>query len=380
MSFPSPQPWVLGAVLGTALLLAFAPSARADRTHLVGRGQTLAQIAKKYRVSVASLRTLNDLRTDKDLRQGQSITVPEAGVVIVRPGQTLAGIARSHRVSVADLQRENGLSERSKLRPGMRLAIPGQGVALTSVLAGASASRDLRRGGGPIQFTRIGTKKRATVALLDRRGRPSNLAANRLGELMRPRKFASRLRVRRPDLRLVAALARVTAHFGDRPVQIVSGFRAVGGYTKDSSRHTRGRALDFRIEGVRNETLRDFCRTLPDVGVGYYPNSSFVHLDVRDQSAYWVDWSKPGQAPRYHGKRHSVLAVESELDATEEGESLDVLDVEGLDTTKTDDAGAEHDHAPDDDQSASGEASSAPPSSTAPSTEPSTEPSDPPSS
>ena len=31
-----------------------------------------------------------------------------------------------------------------------------------------------------------------------------------------------------------------------------------------------------------NEALRDFCRTLKNVGCGYYPNSVFVHMDVRD--------------------------------------------------------------------------------------------------
>jgi hypothetical protein len=45
--------------------------------------------------------------------------------------------------------------------------------------------------------------------------------------------------------------------------------------------------------------LRDFLRTQARVGVGYYPNSSFVHLDVRKQSAYWVDHAGPGQPPSY---------------------------------------------------------------------------------
>ena len=36
------------------------------------------------------------------------------------------------------------------------------------------------------------------------------------------------------------------------------------------------------------------------VGVGYYPNSSFVHLDVRkDRSAFWIDYSGPGERAVY---------------------------------------------------------------------------------
>jgi len=57
--------------------------------------------------------------------------------------------------------------------------------------------------------------------------------------------------------------------------------------------------VDFSIVGVPNTVLRDFCRTLPNVGCGYYPNSSFVHMDVREMSTYWIDYSGPGQSPRY---------------------------------------------------------------------------------
>jgi hypothetical protein len=60
--------------------------------------------------------------------------------------------------------------------------------------------------------------------------------------------------------------------------------------------------MDFRIEGVKNEDVVAFCKTLDDTGCGYYPNSSFVHVDVRDPGAghvAWIDASGPGEAPRY---------------------------------------------------------------------------------
>ncbi|HEY0711832.1 MAG TPA: hypothetical protein VGF45_04105, partial [Polyangia bacterium] len=35
-------------------------------------------------------------------------------------------------------------------------------------------------------------------------------------------------------------------------------------------------------------------------GVGYYPNSSFVHLDIRrGASAFWIDYSGPGENAIY---------------------------------------------------------------------------------
>jgi len=35
------------------------------------------------------------------------------------------------------------------------------------------------------------------------------------------------------------------------------------------------------------------------VGVGYYPNSVFIHLDSRDRDGYWIDYSRPGEKAIY---------------------------------------------------------------------------------
>jgi hypothetical protein len=108
--------------------------------------------------------------------------------------------------------------------------------------------------------------------------------------------------IRRVDPRLVGRLQSVVEHFGKpgAPAKlfIISGYRpaSVG------SMHSTGRAVDFRVEGVKNEDVVAFCKTLPDTGCGYYPNSSFVHLDVRDPGAghvSWIDASGPGETPRY---------------------------------------------------------------------------------
>ena len=102
------------------------------------------------------------------------------------------------------------------------------------------------------------------------------------------------------DARLVTLLAAVSDRFGGREMTVVSGFRPYSpGQHSRHSNHNEGRAIDFSIKGIANEAVRDFCRTFRNVGVGYYPNSLFVHLDVRDGNAYWVDYAAPGQAPRY---------------------------------------------------------------------------------
>lgn len=120
-----------------------------------------------------------------------------------------------------------------------------------------------------------------------------------------------------PDPRLVALVAIVSNHFGGRTLEVVSGYRAYTPtqYTPHSN-HNFGKALDFRVQGVRNEELRDFCRTLRNAGCGYYPNSTFVHMDVRDAKAYWVDLSRPGEPPRY--ERPGAAADEGTSDVTTE--------------------------------------------------------------
>lgn len=113
------------------------------------------------------------------------------------------------------------------------------------------------------------------------------------------------LGVRRVDTRLVHRLQAVVDKFtppgGTAKISIISGYRpaSVG------SMHATGRAIDFRLEGVKNEDVVAFCKTLDDTGCGYYPNSSFVHIDVRDAGAghvSWIDASGPGESPRYVDK------------------------------------------------------------------------------
>ncbi len=102
--------------------------------------------------------------------------------------------------------------------------------------------------------------------------------------------------VRRVHPGLLSRLQRVANRFPGKTIEIISGHRPDA---RKTSRHHHGRALDMRVVGVSRETLRDFLRTLPETGVGYYPNSYFVHMDVREDKGYWVDRSGPGEKPDY---------------------------------------------------------------------------------
>lgn len=47
-----------------------------------------------------------------------------------------------------------------------------------------------------------------------------------------------------------------------------------------NSQHVQAKAIDIRVPGVRTRQLRDVALSLDAGGVGYYPRSQFVHVDV----------------------------------------------------------------------------------------------------
>jgi hypothetical protein len=91
------------------------------------------------------------------------------------------------------------------------------------------------------------------------------------------------------DARLFQTVVRAAEKFHARYVEIVSGFRApkyqlmlrkkLHEVARDSQ-HPRGTAVDFRVAGVPTRLLLRFVRSLHLGGVGYYPESKFVHADV----------------------------------------------------------------------------------------------------
>jgi uncharacterized protein YcbK (DUF882 family) len=276
----------LAAVLGWTLLLPCA--AAAERDHVVRAGQSLSRIAHRHGVTVASLAAANGLRRSSVVRPGQVLTVPEPGVIYVRPGQTLARIARNHEVPVTELARANRLKATAMLRVGQRLVLPGFEHDKEREKAERRWGKPRRPGFATLY--RVWSKERRRVRLRYSNGRVSAKAVKTLRWLLRPK--AAPRRRKAPDRRLLALLAEVSDHFGGRQIHVISGYRLPGGDTKPTSRHVSGDAIDFRIPGVPLKALRDFCAQFSRVGVGYYPKSGFVHLDVRKRNARWTGSGK----------------------------------------------------------------------------------------
>ena len=101
-----------------------------------------------------------------------------------------------------------------------------------------------------------------------------------------------------PDPRLIELLYRI-AQRTHQKIILVSGFRAPMYSLATLSYHTRGMAADIRIPGMTALMVRDLAFAMGVKGVGYYPVSQFVHIDVREDQQYWIDYG----ANRQDGER-----------------------------------------------------------------------------
>ena len=95
------------------------------------------------------------------------------------------------------------------------------------------------------------------------------------------------------DPRLIDLLYRIALRTKQKIV-LVSGFRAPMFSLATLSYHTRGMAADIRIPGMTPLMARDLAESMGVHGLGYYPVSGFIHVDVRDDKSRWTDF---GQEP-----------------------------------------------------------------------------------
>lgn len=127
-------------------LLCFTVMLFADTTYKVQKGDTLYSISKKYQITVAELRTANNLSENDMIKVGQKLIIPDADIgtaaalsstktagtvssvgktstYLVSKGDTLYGIARKNGMSVADLMSLNNLDSSTVIKVGQKLKI-----------------------------------------------------------------------------------------------------------------------------------------------------------------------------------------------------------------------------------------------------------------
>jgi uncharacterized protein YcbK (DUF882 family) len=91
------------------------------------------------------------------------------------------------------------------------------------------------------------------------------------------------------DLDLLDTLHALVQSCGGGAIQIICGYRSPATNAQlqattegvaPNSLHMEGRAVDVRLRGCDTATLRDAALALGRGGVGYYPQSDFIHLDT----------------------------------------------------------------------------------------------------
>lgn len=237
------------------------------RTHTVYSGQRLGSIAKRYNVSVDALCGANGMDRTDPIHPGQVLVIPA-------PGDEDGSDAR----------------RRARRQPPASTQNPAVGRKTTRTRASWLAYKKPPWRRGYVHI--IGHHASWKGYLVGKGNRVLPAARDAVSRVLawphRDKLMASEL---------LSLLATISDTFGGRPLRIVSGYRSRS-FARES-KHKVGRAVDFRVVGVPNHVVRDYLRTLGNVGVGYYPNSTFLHFDVREAPTYWIDDSGPGQAPRY---------------------------------------------------------------------------------
>ncbi len=112
-------------------------------------------------------------------------------------------------------------------------------------------------------------------------------AVDRISYIMRDHRTGE---IKPVDTTLLDLLHRLTTVIASpSPINIISGYRSpttnaalrkVSAGVAPKSLHMEGRAVDIRIPGCQTTQLRQLAINFKSGGVGYYPQSDFVHLDT----------------------------------------------------------------------------------------------------
>lgn len=296
------------AVVATSPVVTARPAS--PRAHAIGNGQQHQATAERERAKRPESKHGEHQRAGERSRGGiagrssnssraKPSQIPAAVAPIrhkVMAGETLGEIAQRAGTTVEVLAATNRLGKGQPLRVGQLLVLPS--VAKSPRKSWHVYARPPKKPG----YLEVSTHAaRFNGQALGSDGRLNAETVRALNNVL----GAGGSRPAMPE-RLVRLLIEVSDTFGGRPIRLVSGYRTTS-YFQDS-RHKLSSAIDFLVVGVPNAVVCEYLREIEDVGVGYYPNSSFVHLDVRDHSAYWVDYAGPGEPPRSTPHRPAVPA------------------------------------------------------------------------
>jgi uncharacterized protein YcbK (DUF882 family) len=113
-------------------------------------------------------------------------------------------------------------------------------------------------------------------------GKVSPDTADAIARIMRCRISG---RTRRIASGTLALLADVAARFPGHEIEVVSAVRDEPERTRGKLKHSKhwsGHAIDITVRGVKMAEVRDaMWKNHRDIGVGWYPEGGFIHIDYR---------------------------------------------------------------------------------------------------
>ena len=122
---------------------------------VVKPGETLSEIAERYKVSVSTLMKVNGISDPDLVEAGRALTLPggavrnraAGGSITVARGETLSEIAERHGITVSRLMQLNGLGTADHIEAGQKLVVPSSGGARPAASYNRKASEHVVRSG-----------------------------------------------------------------------------------------------------------------------------------------------------------------------------------------------------------------------------------------
>jgi uncharacterized protein YcbK (DUF882 family) len=287
-----------------------------DLDRILNQQRKPAKARARWRVMVASdpsrpVRTFTLPRLLPTVLSLFTVALIAATVLLARGSWKLSGSvgALEHRVH-AMVQAADSVA----LTPGANDngASPGDGSMLVPV-ATTQVVRTAGSGTGKFVLQSANTGEEVEITLNLATGELDAAGYTRLRHIMRCLRTTAETPI---DPRLIDLLYRISQRTRQKII-LVSGFRAPMFSLATLSYHTRGMAADIRIPGMTPLMARDLAESMGVHGLGYYPVSGFIHVDVRDDNARWTDYGQNRQDGEgtEHGPSHGEDVRSGEIPA-----------------------------------------------------------------
>jgi uncharacterized protein YcbK (DUF882 family) len=169
---------------------------------------------------------------------------------------------------------------------GRRRFLVGSLSAATALVGAGRKAAAATVAAHELSFYHIHTAEKLTVTYREH----GELIPGALAEINRYLRDFRTDQVHDIDVTLLDALHALYTAFDERGnFEVISGYRsprtnaalrhATTGVAENSL-HIQGRAIDVRLTSAKTAALRDAALALKSGGVGYYPESNFVHVDT----------------------------------------------------------------------------------------------------